>query len=246
MPGGCFFWSRERYEKVNKVLFCLPYAGGSAGVFHDWSTALKGVAVVCPLEYAGRGRRFRENFRSTIEETAEDICDQIRSKQENEYILFGYSMGCLVALESVFELKRRSMPLPKALIVAATCPPHLMDRDRHLSGLSPNELMKEISSFGQMDEVPEGSELYEIVSRILYADVQMFSNYHRDHSEKLSLPILALAGKDDTQAPPEDMKEWCHYTTGPFTFRAAGGGHFFAFQNDPEVYRMISDYLNSL
>ncbi|MBO4390474.1 MAG: hypothetical protein J5825_06415 [Lachnospiraceae bacterium] len=74
----------------------------------------------------------------------------------------------------------------------------------------------------------------------------MFSDYHRDTSEKLTLPILAISGNEDSHAPAEDMKEWRHYTTGSFASRRVSGGHFFAFQNDPEIYQVISDYLNSL
>ena len=153
-------------------------------------------------------------------------------------------MGCTIALETAFQLKKMGIT-PKALIVAATRPPHLMYRDKILDDMTKDELMEETASWGQMDEeIMNNEELYEIVSDIMYADVQMFSKYKRDYQdEKLDIPVLAMSGDDDFEAPAEDMKEWKNYTNGSFEFYSFSGGHFFAFDNCENVKNLIKEYV---
>lgn len=43
-------------------LFCLPYAGGSANIYATWKKKIKFVSEVIPIEYAGHGGRFGEEF----------------------------------------------------------------------------------------------------------------------------------------------------------------------------------------
>ncbi len=41
-------------------LFCFPYAGAGASVFHGWQAALRGGIAVCPVQPPGRENRLRE------------------------------------------------------------------------------------------------------------------------------------------------------------------------------------------
>jgi len=229
---------------MKEKIYCLPYAGGSANVFFDWIEEYKEFADLSLVEYAGRGQRFCEEYFKTIEEAAADLCIQIKESGDKDFILFGYSMGCTVALETAFQLKKMGIT-PKALIVAATRPPHLMYRDKILDDMTKDELMEETASWGQMDEeIMNNEELYEIVSDIMYADVQMFSKYKRDyHDEKIDIPIFAMSGDDDFEAPAEDMKEWKYYTNGSFEFCPFLGGHFFAFDNCVTVKNKVKEYI---
>lgn len=218
-------------------LFCLAYAGGSAGVYNSWKDELKTSFDVIPMEYAGRGNRFCDDFYETMEELAEDIGNEIKGKVSgtDDYIIYGHSMGCLAALEVSYYLKSKNIKMPKAIIVAATRPPHLMYKDRELANLSKDELMKDIAKLGQMEaEIFEEPELYEIVSDVLYADIQMMAKYKRSNSEKLNIPIIAMFGAKDDEAPAVDMKEWGTYTNGEFTLKEFAGEHFFAFNNNSE------------
>ena len=227
-------------------MFCLPYAGGSASIYSDWVHKIENVDVY-PFEYAGRGNRFCDDYYSSIEEAARDVCTRIQEKQTGNYVIYGHSMGCLVALETAFLLEKDGMVLPKAIIVAATRPPHLMYKDKPLGSLSRDELMKEIASLGQMEkEVMECEELYEIVADILYSDIQMFTKYRRTYMDgKINIPIIALTGNGDNEAPEKDMEEWRLYTKRGFMLKSFEGNHFFAFDN-PEFMNYIMKIFHSI
>ncbi|MBQ0012682.1 MAG: thioesterase [Clostridiales bacterium] len=230
---------------MTKQMFALPYAGGSASIYNEWTSRLKNIVDVRPIEYAGHASRFCEDFYSSIEEAAEDISEMIRKQQQGDYVIYGHSMGCLVALETVFTLQHKGIVLPKALIVSGTRPPHLMYKDKPLGTLSKDSLMKEIVSLGQFDpEVLECEELLEMIADIMYADVQMFSKYQRHYKMgTIDMPILAMCGDSDPEAPAEDVKEWQKYTTGDFTFQSFSGGHFFAFNENEAFIQYITQYL---
>ncbi|WP_288886600.1 thioesterase II family protein [uncultured Eubacterium sp.] len=231
---------------MKEKIYCLPYAGGSANVFFDWIKEYEEFAELNLVEYAGRGRRFGEDYFKTIEEASADLCAQIKENGDKDFILFGYSMGCIIALETAFQLKKIGIK-PKAIIVAATRPPHLMYRDKILDTMTKDELMEETASWGQMDdEIMKNEELYEIVSDIMYADVQMFSKYKRDYQdEKIDIPIFAMSGNDDFEAPAEDMKEWSLYTENSFEFCSFSGGHFFAFDDCRKVKEQVKFFVEN-
>ena len=224
-------------------MFCLPYAGGSASVYNDWKKTLSGDFDVIPMEYAGHGNRFCDDFFESIEEAACDIGDKIMKQAKGDYIIYGHSMGCLVALELAYYFKKNNFNMPKAIIVAATRPPHLMYRDKDLGSLSKDDLMKEIGDLGQMEaEVFEEPELYELISEILYADIQMFSKYQRNFDEKVDVPLVALYGVKDDEAPREDMMEWSKYTENEFELNEFKGDHFFAFNDNDEFMEFIKKF----
>ncbi len=235
-------------DKMMLKMYCLPYAGGSASTYNDWISRLIQTIEVCPMEYAGHGNRFCDEFFKTIEEVAEDISEDIEKQCKSDYIIYGHSMGCLVALETAFILEKKNAPLPKAIIVAATRPPHLMYKDKLLENLSKDELMKEIASLGQMEpEVFEYPELYELVSDIMYADIQMLSSYkRRPENGKIHIPVLALTGLKDDEAPPEDMEEWKLYVESDFELHTFEGDHFFAFNDNDKFMEYITQYIEKL
>ena len=190
-------------------IFCFPYAGGNSSVFRGWGKVLDDKYVICPIEYTGRAGRFCEDYFHDIREAAEDAAEQIMAKCSGDYVLYGHSMGCFIALETAFVLKERGFRAPKGLLVGASRPPHMIDREAYLGALSKDELMRRVTDFGQMEqEVLDCPELWDYVSEILYADIQIYSKYKRTDADGiLDLPIIAFAGEEDAEAPAADMEE---------------------------------------
>ena len=229
-------------------MFALPYAGGSASIYRDWNAILTPVLDVYPIEYAGRAGRFNQSFFKSIEEAAEDISETIIKHHHTDYVIYGHSMGSMVALETAFILTRKKADLPRAIIVAASRPPHLRNRGIQLGELSKEELLKVIIGRGQFDEeILECEELLEIISDILFSDIQILSKYRRHFEEgKLDIPILALAGDADEETPSLDMHEWVKYTSRAFDFHMFHGGHFFAFNENENFTKYLFQYVQSL
>lgn len=229
-------------------MFTLPYAGGSASIYHDWIARLQPEIEVCPIEYAGHAGRFTDDFYGSIEEAAEDVSEMILQKKHGDYILYGHSMGCLVALETAFILEKKQAQMPKAIILAASRPPHLLGQGVQLGDLSKEELMKVIIAKGQFEEeVLACEELLELISDIMYADIQIFSKYRRTFENgKISVPILAYAGREDEEMTEEDMQAWQNYTTGEFISSGFEGNHFFAFNNNEKFLAALREDLKRI
>ena len=55
-----YFDEKVLRDNTNKRLFCFPYAGGSAAIYHHWSQLIHPQIAICPAYLPGRGARFSE------------------------------------------------------------------------------------------------------------------------------------------------------------------------------------------
>ncbi len=105
-------------------LLCFLYAGGSSAMFHSWDLWLEGIADVCPVRLPGRESRFAEPPFTTVAEAVTSLLEAIRFMHDRPLVLFGYSMGALIAYELARSLQARNQ-CPHALVIAACSAPHL-------------------------------------------------------------------------------------------------------------------------
>jgi surfactin synthase thioesterase subunit len=217
-------------EKVK--IFCLPYAGGSASIYFDWKRKYASVAEIIPIEYKGHGSLFGETFYKDADEAADDICNRICNESPQNYILYGHSMGSMIALLVAIKLEKKGYnPLPKAIIAGGTRPPHLQHKDEQLAHLPKDKFMKKMFDLGQTDsEVMKEPELVDMLYDVFYADLKLSEEY--EHAESLpgaSIPMVIMTGSKDDEAPLEDMKEWAKYTSNSFYIKEFDADHFFPF-----------------
>src|SRR3979409_2429297 len=106
-------------------LYCLPYAGGSAGVFRSWCDLLPPNVDVWGVEYPGQGSRISEPLTDRIDALAELIAEAVAAQPAVPYALFGHSMGSLVAFEMCHVLAARNATSPTLLVVAGHRGHHL-------------------------------------------------------------------------------------------------------------------------
>ena len=217
-------------EKVK--VFCLPYAGGSASIYFDWKEKFTRVADVIPLEYNGHGSLFGEPFYQDADEAAADIYKRISSENPQNYVLFGHSMGSMIALLVAIKLEESGYrPLPKAIFVGGMRPPHLKHKDEQLSHLPKDELMKKIFALGQMDsEIMNEPELVEMLYDVFHADLKLSETYeYQKPLPGISIPMVMMTGNQDLEAPLDEMKEWAKYTSNHFHLKEFTADHFFPF-----------------
>ena len=71
----------KQFEKLStkKIkLFCLPYAGGAASMYDQWSAKLSKEIDVCPINLAGRGSRITDKLYENLAAAVEDIYQMIK------------------------------------------------------------------------------------------------------------------------------------------------------------------------
>lgn len=69
-------------------------------MYYKWKNIMNNNIQLVPIELKGRGTRYGEGFYTDFEDAFNDIYLNIRDKiMEDEYALFGHSMGSLLAFE---------------------------------------------------------------------------------------------------------------------------------------------------
>src|SRR5262245_42545457 len=110
-------------EHVRLVVF--PYAGSSAGAFRLWRNHLPRWISVHWIQFAGREDRFKDPPARKWPEITKSIADADIPLDGLPVVLFGHSMGSILAFEVARELRRRHGYPPAALIVSGRCAPQL-------------------------------------------------------------------------------------------------------------------------
>lgn len=224
-------------------LVCLPHAGGTAQAYRTWQHGLSGDTCVYAVQYPGRQDRLREPPATSIEQLAEPIADALNPFTGSPLVLFGHSMGAIVAYEVTLELERRHGSVVDMLIVSGSRAPHERETDdKHL--LSDRELAAEIErvdeSFGELAQDPE---LLDLVLPAIRADYRLLAGYQRG-TVPVGAPILAFGGVDDPEVNRTELAAWSGFTRAGFGLRSFPGGHFYL-TDEPPMMAALAEVLST-
>jgi len=222
-------------------IFCFPYAGGSAAAYQGWQQELRGVADVVAVELPGRGSRFRDPLFTDLGALAAHVCDELQSQWRAPALLFGYSNGAFVAYALALELRRRNLPLPAAMILAAKPAPHIR-RAVKLHDLPERAFLDRLAQLGGMSEEELSNEdLLDLFVPILRADFALSEEYHVAPEPPLDCDLVTLSGTHDAEALPNEVSDWARYFSGDIRSHVLAGGHFFLRSSRSEVLRIVRE-----
>lgn len=225
-------------------MFCFPYAGGSARIFNGWAGRLPPEVDVCPVELPGRGTRFTEPLHDRLDPLVDDLLPGVLARCDAPMVLFGYSLGALVAFELGRRLAVRHQILPRHLVVCAFRAPHLPPKDVPDHTLPEPEFRARLREFnGTPDEVLADEQLMEVVGPILRADLAIPATYRHPPGARVTWPITAFAGEKDQEAPPADVGEWREETTAGFRLHVLPDDHFFVHSQEDALLRALAELL---
>ena len=100
-------------------LLCFPYAGGSATSLRPLEETVNPVISLHLATLPGRGRRFGEPATSDISVLVNGFCDAIERIAPQRFVLFGHSMGGILAFEVARALRRRRNRFKPVALVAS-------------------------------------------------------------------------------------------------------------------------------
>ncbi|NLN64426.1 MAG: thioesterase [Clostridiaceae bacterium] len=227
-------------EKIK--LFCIPYAGGSAGIYSKWNGHISKFIEVCPVELPGRGKRFSEPLCNSIKQMVDDVFKGIRVCIATQpYAIFGYSMGSLIAYEVIRKVERYGYPSPLHAFFAAKQAPHMNREKKNFHLLEQKAFLAEIMKLGGTPkELLENEELVNIAVEILRADYQAVETYdHNKINNKINCNVSVFYGEEDSY-PYECIQEWASLTRRDSRFFGFSGGHFFIHQYLCEVIDIVN------
>jgi surfactin synthase thioesterase subunit len=229
-------------------LLCFPYAGASSRTFLKWEKYFDGVEII-PVDLPGRGRRMAEPLCKTIEEMVDDIKKQMPKviDQEEEYAVYGHSMGSLLINELLHDLPVMKLPMPVHIFISGKNPPHIPVEDP-IYQFNDAEFIERIVRMGGMDaQTFENPVLAKVFLPILKTDFTIVENYYRPEKKKQQFPvdISYFFASDDTCLNRQFVKQWADFTSGSFRMYYFTGGHFFLFEQGEQIAKIIEETLSS-
>lgn len=231
----------------NIQLVCVPYAGGSAGVYSKWAMGFSGSISVVPFELSGRGRRFSEPFYESFDAAVDDLFRFVTNLQSDNIALWGHSMGVLLVFELAHKMLTQGYPAPIHIFVSGRYPPNISSTRKVLHTMPEDEFKEEIAKMGGTPaEVFDNEELWDIFSRILRADYKILETYQfQAKPATLITDLTVLHGKNDTEVNQYGVEGWETFTMGSCHYINFDGGHFFIKDKQQEITRLIRETLTN-
>ncbi|MFK5975071.1 MAG: alpha/beta fold hydrolase [Sulfurovum sp.] len=228
--------------KKRKTLFTIPFAGGNRYAFKSFDRYFESEFRVYSLELSGRGNRVSEDLMSNLSEIVDDLFSQMRDNLNDEYIIYGHSMGGLLAYLLTIKIEEQNLLAPSSIIISGRAYPTMRPKQiRHnLSKDKFKETLRELN--GTPKEILEHPELFEFFESILRADFKAIESYDFKEDKIVNTKISILYGKEEKGFKKKEAKRWQEFTNVPIDFYQFDGGHFFIFDDISKVCSTISSY----
>ena len=211
-------------------IIAFTFAGGNKYSFNSFFNRELNVVV---LEYAGRGNRMREKLLTNLDDVIADLFPKVQQqiKAREPYIIYGHSMGSMVAYQICRKIEKLGLPLPVKLIINGVKGPQYC-KEEIISNLPDREFWEEIIKLGGIPkEIGESTELVDLFAPVLKADYKCVEDYRYDETaEKISIPIDVFYGSEE-DITPEEIAGWKEVTSAEVNITQLAGNHFFMFEH---------------
>ena len=209
-------------------LFVLPYAGGSATSFRRWGAALPDFVDFRPVHLPGRERRIFEPPIDAMAPMIAAMAPALAATIDRPYVLFGHSMGSIMAWELAAALIGLGLAAPAALIVSGHGGPTIPRTFHRISHLPEDAFLHAVAGLGGLPpEIREHRELLDLILPVLRADFRLCENYKWRPRPPLPVMVAAFGGSDDPIAGTEELNSWRDVATGGLSIYRFEGDHFF-------------------
>lgn len=216
----------HKNRKARFRLFCFPYAGGGASIFHNWLDAFPAEVEVCPIQLPGRENRILERAYRSFSILIQELKDSLREFLDVPYAFLGHSMGALICYELTRALAVAKSTQPLELFVSAFAAPH--EYKPIMSDFSDEDLLSHLRHLnGIPKEFFQDSMYSEKLLSVVRDDFNLIKSYEFITGEKLKIPIIALGGNDDPIVSSSSLKAWGSLTKSSFVAHTFPGDHFF-------------------
>jgi surfactin synthase thioesterase subunit len=210
-------------------LFCLPYAGGTPGVYRAWSKLLPVDVDVTAVTLPGRTPGSGEPLLGSIREIVDVLLPEVQAATDVPYAFFGHSMGALVAFELAVALQDAEGPAPDCLFVSGRRAPDEPHTGSSIYDLPHAEFLDALDrSYGGVpDAIRREPELLALLLPALRADVRTFETYAPLSDARVRCPVHVYGGADDTRPRPDQLSGWQRVAEQEISVRLFPGGHFY-------------------
>jgi len=229
-------------------LFCFPYAGGSASIFHSWADQLPSDVETIGIQMPGLERRIMEPPIETIPMAVQSLLSVICSKLDKPFVLFGHSLGAFISFELARELGKRYGFQPLHMFVACIRAPQILNQKPPIHNLPETDFLEELQRrySGIPEEFLENRDFLQLMLPGLRASLKIYECYEYTEGDPLNCDITAFGGYQDRAARREDLEAWRHQTKRSFTLHMLRGSHFLINFERRYLLRILSNELTGI
>lgn len=248
-PPASVWWRRLHAETAACVrLWCFPGIGAGTAIWRPWLEHLNGAGDVIAICLPGREARLKEAPRSRLLELSRALAAELAPALDERDVFCGHGFGGLLAFETARRLREQGALAPRGLVVCGSRPPHEPWTRRPLHRLSSRPFLEAVERrFGAIPaEFHDDPEFLELLLLSLRADLEALETYRFRAEPPLTIPLLAMAGRDDPFITPRALLGWARHTTSRFETARVAGGHFAVSDRPGAAARRVRSFLATL
>ncbi|MCE5991373.1 MULTISPECIES: thioesterase [unclassified Pseudomonas] len=228
---------------TQKSIVFIPFAGGSSRAFKALQSTLSPGVDCIDIHYSGRYQGALAPSPTTVGHMANEVIEHLHKSRPAQVVLFGYSLGALVA----YEVAQRQAAMPWAiteLVVAACRPPHLFSCHGVRVHDEDDDFLDSIATFGTVPPyLYSNPAARKYLLPNLRNDFRAASTYCHRPRPQLNTPLTAIAGAQDSFAPFAEVRAWRQYSNGRFSEHCLPGRHFFYQTQTDRLSEILLDAL---
>src|SRR2546423_15091423 len=207
-----------------KVVYCFAHAGGGVTWVRSFAAALPSSYGVCAVLLPGRESRCREPFAGSVADVARTVAAELaRVAPPRPSVLYGQSLGALIAFEVARAVERAGVLAPDLLVAVGAPAPS--ERPPRLSGTD-DELVRRLAELDPAAAAAlDDPMLRQLALPALRDDTRLYDEYGWGKTRRGHVPVLSVRGADDPIVGPAAPRRWGEATTSVFRFVEIPGGH---------------------
>ncbi|MFE1824852.1 thioesterase II family protein [Streptomyces anulatus] len=229
-------------------LYCLPGAGADATMFRPWADRLPPDIELRAVRLPGRHAPHPEKPFTGCVEAADRLATGLAAHLRVPYVLFGHSMGALLAHQLIGALARGGLP-PPLLYVSASWLVEGTPRERLPDPAASDERFVEVLARlgGVPSRVLADQEVLAFTLPVLRADFELCRTYRFDPgAPPLTVPVRAMGGVADRVTPVEEMTGWARHARRFLGTRCFPGDHFFPRDQTAQVLGVLVEDIRAV
>jgi medium-chain acyl-[acyl-carrier-protein] hydrolase len=227
-----------------RSLLCMPFAGGGVGSYTSWHRMLPATVEAMTVMLPGRDARIDQPLPTSLVDVAAEIADELEPYLTGPFVLFGHSMGAILAYELTLALRSSYGVEPRCLIVSGMCAPMKVAEATRYTHLPEEEFRAALKAMGgTTGDVLDDPGLWKIYAPIIRSDLAMFESYVYRPAEPIVCPIVAYGSHGDPDTDLVGLHGWRALTSAASATRMFSGDHFY-FRSRPEAF--VADLVNRL
>ncbi|MGW2180921.1 amino acid adenylation domain-containing protein [Streptomyces sp. NPDC001732] len=241
-PGRWLRTLKPAAEPTARIV-CVAGGGGTTAGHVPLIRHIPDGIELLGVQMPGRESRAAEAPATSMKDVVAAITAELTDRAPVPTVVYGHSQGSWMAWELAHALSALPEPPPLTFVPACALPPFVemppaMQRMEELAKTLDRATTDELAvAFKGIlpDDILANAELLTTYSSALHHDATLSMN-HRDslvgdERDRLRIPVVAVAAKDDPVLPEGTTQGWQNLTDGQFAHHVIDGSHAAPIEN---------------